>query len=112
MKNEEIIKELNTIRELVDFGRYSPAIHNIRILVEKLQPKHRHISSGNLNYSGTYYTCSTCGADIEDEDEELDEPEEKYKCKICGGEINKGEFDTFEVCDGCWDKPETTKEEL
>ena len=39
MKNEEIVKELNTIRELVDFGRYSPAIHNIRILVEKLQPK-------------------------------------------------------------------------
>ena len=34
------------------------------------------------------------------------EPEEKYKCKNCGGEINKGEFDTFEVCDGCWDKPE------
>ena len=33
---------------------------------------HRHISSGNLNYSQTYYTCSTCGADIEDEDEELD----------------------------------------
>ena len=34
------------------------------------------------------------------------EPEEKYKCKKCGGEINKGEFDTFGVCDGCWDKPE------
>ena len=75
MKNEEIVKELNTIRELVDFGRYSPAIHNIRILVEKLQRT-------------------------------KDEPEEKYKCKNCGGEINKGEFDTFGVCDGCWDRPE------
>ena len=36
----------------------------------------------------------------------IEQAEEKYKCKNCGGEINKGEFDTFEVCDGCWDKPE------
>ena len=53
--------------------------------------RHRHISSGNLNYSQTYYTCSTCGADIEDEDEELGVVEEsqavtkafkkEYKCQ-------------------------------
>ena len=43
MKTEEIVKQLNTIRELVDFGRYSPAIHNIRILVEKLETKTKFV---------------------------------------------------------------------
>lgn len=27
-----------------------------------------------------------------------------YKCADCGCPINKGEFDTFGVCDDCWDE--------
>ena len=52
MKNEEIVKDM-----------------------------HRHISSGNLNYSQTYYTCETCGADIEDEDDLTCSDCSDKKCK-------------------------------
>ena len=77
MKTEEIVKKLRHILKSFTAGFPSVAQEEIERLIEKLQPKHRHISSGNLNYSGTYYTCSTCGSDIEDEDEELDESQNK-----------------------------------
>ena len=86
MKTEEIVKEL---RDLLDCNNFKHVRDDIEALITKLQPKHRHISSGNLNYSQTYYTCETCGADIEDEDEELDVSQNKITelgdelCKWC-----------------------------
>jgi len=65
MTNEEIVKELNTIRELVDFGRYSPAIHNIRILVEKLQPKPLFVP-GPDKCVGCVHEYETCAHNPED----------------------------------------------
>jgi hypothetical protein len=29
---------------------------------------------------------------------------EKYKCMKCGTDINEGEYETFGVCDSCYDK--------
>ena len=112
MKNEEIIKELEEVIDCIANEELKTAIRMALTIIEKLQPKPTMIDDIELlekkifrghGDKDIYHAWMRLRVELR---RTKDEPEEKYKCKICGGEINKGEFDTFELCDGCWDKPE------
>jgi len=135
MTNEEIVKELRDVIDCIANEEPITATRTALTIIEKLKPKplfvlgpakytdgtdcnilaiHTDDEQGMLTeykLEGNGWWISRHNLDGKGTDQNWDvmpnnESEEKYKCKICGGEINKGEFDTFELCDGCWDKPE------